>query len=245
EKINSDNLDDFIKALAILLVGIVFFGTIIAKLLLYIPNLIKFSGKQFTNNIKLIEFTKGINPNFANRYSIEYVRGSKAWYMIDLLPEVDYSEYSYVIKKYDLADIVNNLYIQYHQDLVANNLSKIEEYYPLFIETKTYKQHNNKILHIIYSPKILEISIIDFKSEADTNFVFTLQINAEMINFMLNQQGYVLSGESIIQQYSEYWDIELTLEGESLIREIRDTLTTTIMEGYLQAKREFADHLQF
>lgn len=59
-----------------------------------------------------------------------------------------------------------------------------------------------------------------------------------MINLVISQAGYVLTGEHKIQQYSEYWDIELTSDGQCHIENINDTLTTRILQGDKQAKRE-------
>jgi hypothetical protein len=63
-----------------------------------------------------------------------------------------------------------------------------------------------------------------------------------MINFVISQAGYVLTGESKIQQHSEYWYIELTSDGQCRIKNINDTLTTRMLQGDKRAKREaYAD----
>ena len=59
-----------------------------------------------------------------------------------------------------------------------------------------------------------------------------------MINFVISQAGYVLTGESKIQQYSEYWYIDLTSDKQWFIRDIEATLTTRILSGDKRAKRE-------
>lgn len=63
-----------------------------------------------------------------------------------------------------------------------------------------------------------------------------------MINFVISETGYVLTGESKMQQYSEYWEIELISDGKCYIKSIEETLTTKILQGDLRARREaYAD----
>ena len=68
-------------------------GALISIAFIYVKNFIRFRGREFTDNIDLINFTTGINRNFANRYSLKYLEGNKVWYLIPLKPEVSEAEY--------------------------------------------------------------------------------------------------------------------------------------------------------
>ena len=238
--INAETFPGFLSALAIVIFGIVIIGSIIAKSLIYIRNLIRFSGKSFTDKVELVNFTKCINPNFTNRYSLEYLEEYKVWSLISLRTEVAESEYQHLISKPKLIVQIERLYIQYHRDLINKNFSNISQYFPNFaIEDKyiNYQKHFVDRFDIIYQPKILELAILDLKLESN-RAIFKVQINAEMINFVISQAGYVLTGESKIQQYSEYWYIALTSDKQWCIQDIEATLTTQILSGDKRAKRE-------
>ena len=239
--INADTFPGFLSALAIVIFGIAIIGSIIAKSLIYIRNLIQFYGKSFTDNVKLVNFTKSVNPNFTNCYSIEYLKEYKVWCLISLQSEIAESEYQYLISKTKLIAQIKQLYIKYHRDLVNRKFSNISQYFPNFaIEDKyiNYQKHFVDRFDIIYQPKILNIAILDFDDETNENITFKVQVNAEMINFVISQSGYVLTGEPKIQQYSEYWDIELTSDKQWCIQDIEATLTTQILSGDKRAKRE-------
>lgn len=236
--INSDNFLGFFQALAILLIGIVGLGTLIAKLLVYILNLIRFSGKEFTNNSQLIEFTQAINPNFTNKYSLKYFKSNKVWHMISLQPEISQDDYQHLVEKKQLIEQVNNLFSQYHQDIVYRNWDKIPVYFPKFTEPEKRQKFVNENNYIIYSPRIIEAAIIKLELKADKINVLTVQINAEKIYFVISHRGYVLNGNSEMKRYSEYWDIQVTSENRYLIKDINDTLTTVMLEGDLRARRE-------
>ena len=79
------------------------------------------------------------------------------------------------------------------------------------------------------------MNIISFEAEAN---IFRVQINAKFIIFAISASGYVLTGKSQTQKYSEYWDIEVITKNEYYISEIFDTVVTQILPGDLQARRE-------
>ena len=237
ENINSDNLLDFTKAVAIVIIGTYIIGTVLAKLIIYVRNLIRFTGKQFTDSKELIDFTKSINPNFTNRYSVRYLKGYKVWHKIDLQPNIDRKDCWQVVEEKQLLEETGNLFTRYYRDIVYKRLNQIEKYFPQFSIQNKYQQYYLE-QYIIYQPKIIEAAIINFEPKADGTNLFKVQINAKMTNFVISPQGYVLTGESKVQQFSEYWTIKITPENEYLIEEIKDTVTTRIREGDLRAKLE-------
>ena len=215
-------------------------GSFTANSILYIRNLIRFGDRDFTSKIDLITFTNSINPNFTNRYSLKYVEGNKVWYLIPLQPETEETEYQHLIEKQELIERINQLYIQYYRDLVNKNFSNIVHYFPYFANKNKYKNYRayfSDKFDIIYQPKVLDLSIINLKTQTD-RATFKVQINAEMTNFVISESGYVLTGKSKVQQYSEYWYVELTDDKQWRIKKIEDTLTTRIMSGDKRAKRE-------
>ena len=215
-------------------------GALISIAFIYVKNFIRFRDREFTDNIDLINFTTGINRNFANRYSLKYLEGNKVWYLIPLKPEVSEAEYQHLVKTTELAKQIHYLYSRYHQDLVDQNFSEIILYFTNFAYKRKYKQYREYIrdrFDIIYQPKILELAILDLKLESN-RAIFKVQVNAEMVNFVTTQAGYVLTGESKIQQYSEYWYIALTSDKQWCIQDIEATLTTQILSGDKRARKE-------
>ena len=140
---------------------------------------------------------------------------------------------------------VNYLYTQYHRDFINKDFSDIVRYFPSFRDRtryKNYREYFSDRFDLIYQPKILELAVLDLEIEKNEATIFKIQINAEMINLVISQAGYVLTGESKIQQYSEYWYIELSSDRQWCIHDIKDTLTTRIMSGDKRARREaYAD----
>lgn len=218
--------------------GIVILGNLIIKFLIYIPNFLRFHNRKFTDDSQLINFTKSINHKFTNHYSIKYYQGNKVWCTIPLQPEIEESKYDYLVGREKLLKQVNYLFVHYQQDLVHKNFAYISKYFLNFATEQKYQDYQRYFsdnFNIIYLPKINEVAVIDFQSETN---IFRIQINAEMINFVISKAGYVLTGESKIQQYSEYWEIELISNGKCCIKSIEETLTTKILQGDLRARRE-------
>ena len=215
-------------------------GTLTANAIVYVRNFIRFNDRQFTDNLDLIDFTAGINCNFTNRYSLKYLEGNKVWHLIPLKLEICEKEYQHLVNTDVLIEQICYLYFRYYQDLVNKNYSNIILYFPNFANRRKYNEYREYFsdrFDIIYRPKIIDLAIIDLKSESN-KATFKVQINAEMINFVISQAGYVLTGESKIQQYSEYWYIDLTSDKQWFIRDIEATLTTRILSGDKRAKRE-------
>lgn len=236
-----------INSISALLAGIItiltipLVGTLVVRSIAYIRNSIRFGDRSFTDNIELINFTNSINPNFTNRYSLKYYDGIKVWYLIPLKSEIAKEDYQQIVEKNKLIEKVDYLYTLYHRDLLNKNFSNIVLYFPSFryqTKYKNYQEYFSDRYNIIYQPKILELAVIDFEINNDGATVFKIQINAEMINFVISQAGYVLTGESKVQQYSEYWKIKLDSNGQYFIQDIEDTLSTKIMSGDKRARRE-------
>ena len=220
-------------------------GALAAKSILYIRNFIRFGDLEFSDNIDLIDFTTSINPNFTNRYSLKYYDGVKVWCSIPLKPEIAEEDYQQIVEKSTIVKRVNHLYTQYHRDLINQDFSHIVWYFPGFryqTRHKNYREYFSDRFDLIYQPKILKLAILGLEIKTNEATIFKIQINAEMINFVISQAGYILTGEPKVQQYSEYWYIELSSDGQWCIHDIKDTLTTRIMSGDKRARREaYAD----
>ncbi len=66
---------------------------------------------------------------------------------------------------------------------------------------------------IVYACKLSKIIPLEFKKkEEKEQCIFRVQINAEMIDFKVSVEGYILRGEPYSRSCSEYWDIGLDSE---------------------------------
>lgn len=90
--------------------------------------------------------------------------------------------------------------------------------------------------HVIYQPKIIDLAIIDFK-QLEEKSIFRVQINGEKLDFTISDKGYVLSGDSELKAFSEYWDIELNADNKCCIQEISLPLAIRILQLDLEARR--------
>jgi predicted lipid-binding transport protein (Tim44 family) len=115
------------------------------------------------------------------------------------------------------------LFVQYQHDWTTKDFKNIKQY---SVESFFSKQKDIFILNfrdnfdIVYNPKLLEAAPISYKQEQD-KYIFRVQINAEMVNFELSPQGYVLSGEPEPRSFSEYWEIGLDSEHKWYLMGIR------------------------
>ena len=215
-------------------------GSLAANAIVYVRNLVRFGDRNFTDDSNLIDFTTKINSNFTNRYSLKYLEGNKVWYLIPLKLEISEIEYQHLVETNALVEQTRYLYTQYHQDLVNRNYSAIIRYFPNFARQRKYKQYQKYFsdrFNIIYQPRILEMAIFALDCKPN-KAIFKVQINAEIINFVVSQTGYVLTGDSKIKQYSEYWYIVVTSDNQWYIQDTEATLTTKILSGDKRAKRE-------
>lgn len=227
--LNELTLPGFLLAFGII-ITIIFFS----EFFINFYNFIRFYGKNVTDNSELLEFIHNINSKFTNRYSTKYRKSSKVWQSIDLRENINELEYEHLIGNADLIKQVNHLFYQYQNDLTNKDYDRIAEYFPDFFKEKQYLTQN---INIIYQPKIIDIAIIDFKQSEDKS-IFRVQINGEMTNFTISEQGYLLSGDSELKMFSEYWDIELNADNRCCIKEISLPLRIRILQLDIEAKRK-------
>lgn len=171
-------------------------------------NLVRFYGKQFSNDSDLIKFTTKINPKFTNRYSLHYVKNQEIWQQIPIKSEIDEQQYQHLFAKSELVEQVSNLFIQYQRDWTMKNFDQMQGYIkePFYSQQcKIFQREFGNNFDIIYHPEVIEIAPISFYQQ-ENNYIFKFQINAKLINFVLSPKGYVLSGESYPLFFTEYWD---------------------------------------
>ncbi len=205
--ITEKNFFGFLKALIILISGLFCF--------IYwqqIYNFIIYTGKDFTKDKQLIEFTTEINPNFTNKCSIWYVKDDQIWQQIPPQAEVAESEYQHIVSKTELIKRVSNLFLQYQHDWTNKNFPSMTDYInePFYkTQKEIFKRNFGDNFDIVYDCRLSQIVPIDIELKEDRYF-FRVQINGEMINFKLSPTGYVLSGKPYYRSFSEYWDVKLT-----------------------------------
>jgi hypothetical protein len=204
--INEKTLTGFIEALIILVVGLSVFAY-----WRQIYNFIRFSGKKFTDDPELIKFATNINANFKNKYSIWYQKDDRVWQMISPQSELEELEYQNRISKAELVERVSSLFFRYQHDWTVKDFESITEYIlePFYSrQQQIFKESFGNGFDIVYDCKLSDLIPIEFENK-EKECVFRIQINAEMINFTLSVAGYILSGESYLRSFSEYWDIGL------------------------------------
>ncbi len=231
--INSKNFPGFLLSFVFLIIG-----TLASRFLINFYNFILFYGKTFTEDQKILEFTKKINPKFTNRYSTRYRNSRKVWKSIPIEERVDESEYQHLISKSELVGQVGNLFKQYHNDLANNRITEITKYFPNFKETENYQSYRQYLANknnISYQPEINELGLIDFKQSVNKD-LFRVQINGKMINFTISEAGYVLSGDSQLKMFSEYWDIQLDADRRFYLKEISLPFKIQVLQLDLEAR---------
>jgi hypothetical protein len=181
-----------------------------------ISNLIRFWNKEFTNDPELIEFIKSIHPRFTNTYSVKFFRNSEIWKVMPLAPALPEEEYQDFIGNQELFEGICNLFIRYQQDWTEKNFELMTEY----LNVPFYEQQSDRFRQafrdgydVIYRPKINELVPLTYELNDDSGF-FRVQINAEMVNFSLLPRGSVLSGETTLRQFTEYWDVRVDSDGQ-------------------------------
>jgi hypothetical protein len=204
--IKEKTLTGFIEALIILFVGLSVFAY-----WRQIYNFIRFFGTKFTEDSELIKFATNINANFKNKYSIWYQKDDRVWQMILPQSELEESKYQDRISKAELVERVSTLFFQYQHDWTVKDFESMTEYIlePFYSRQKQIFQENfGNDFDIVYDCKLFNVIPIEFETN-EKESIFRVQINAEMINFTLSIAGYILSGESYLRSFSEYWDIGL------------------------------------
>lgn len=203
---DDNNLPKLILSLFLLIAGLIPFA-----FLREIYNAIRFRNKTFTDAVELIEFTKSINEKFKNTYSVRYTEDNEPWIQIRPSQEVAETTYQDFIDKAELIDLVSQVFVQYQQDWTQKTFDEMAEYVdqPFYDMQKTIFQDafgNN--FDIVYQPTLQTVVPLSLSQQEDS-YIFKLQINAELINFALSSQGYVLSGAAYSRSFTEYWKIKI------------------------------------
>ena len=181
-----------------------------------ISNFVRFFGKKFTDEEKLIEFAKTINSRFTNQYSLRYSKDNEVWNLIPIESELDEQNYQHLLSKLELIKQFQSLFIQYQSDWTMKNFQQMVEYIaePFYSHQHNIFQHDfGTNFDVIYQPELLQVVPISYEQEEEMH-IFRLQVNAKMINFELSVEGYVLSGEPYPRSFTEYWDIGVDSRGK-------------------------------
>ena len=218
--ITEKNFFGVLQALALLtagLSGILFWQQIY--------NFITYTDKKFTEDDELIKYTENINPNFQNRYSIWYAPDDQIWQQQPPQIELSAEKYQHFISKAELIEKAKTLLIQYQQDWTNKDFQSMKRYigdYYYAVQTKIFHRNYGKNFDIVYDCNS-EIIPLDIEVKADKYF-FRVQVNAEMINFKLSTDGYILSGEAYHRSFSEYWDLKLTPDKQCYLVNINQSI---------------------
>ena len=209
--LNSKTIPSLIVALSVLVAVLLPF-----VFLREISNFVRFSGKKFTDEEKLIEFAETVNSSFTNQYSLRYSKNNEDWNLIPIESELDEQHYQHILSKLELIEQIHRLFIQYQLDWTMKNFLQMVEYVaePFYSKQRRIFQHDfGNNFDVIYRPELLEVVPISYKQE-QAQHIFRLQVNAKMINFELSLEGYVLSGEPSPRSFTEYWDIGVDSAGK-------------------------------
>lgn len=174
-----------------------------------IYNFFVYRNTVFTNNDKLIEFASKIELNFKNAYAINYQERDMILTLEEVKEELAATEYEYLIEKSTLVEKASGLFATYLQDWLNKDFEAIAKYTlrPLSLKQKEiYFPSCGNNFDLIYDCKIFEIKPLKFDVKEELQR-FIIQINGEIINFKLDVQGYVVSGQPKYRPFTEYWDV--------------------------------------
>ncbi|MGP1383834.1 MAG: polymorphic toxin-type HINT domain-containing protein [Thainema sp.] len=207
--LNAKTIPSLIKIFVVFIPLILPFG-----FLQEIYNFIRFRDSHFTEDEDLIEFARQVNILFRNRYSVRYFQDDQYWIMIPIASELDEEEYQDCISKSELIEKVHNLFIQYQNDWTNKNFEAMTKYIaqPFYQEQcDTFTKSFGNDFDIVYKPNVLDVAPLEYQQEND-KAIFQIQINAEMINFDLSDEGYVLNGEPYSRSCTEFWTVGVDSE---------------------------------
>lgn len=123
--------------------------------------------------------------------------------------EVDELAYDGIISRSELVDRLTQLFVRYQADWTRKNFDAMIEYIePEFYakQAQIFVNEFGENFDIIYHPEILEIIPISYDCSSPQH-IFQIQIDAQMINFEISTEGYIISGEAYPRSFSEYWMI--------------------------------------
>lgn len=189
-------------------------------------NLVRFFGKEFSNDSELIQFTTNINPKFANCYSLRYRKNKDFWKIIPIESEIHEQQYQHLFDKSELVEQLRNLFIQYQLDWTMKKFDQMQAYIkePFYSHQRyIFKREIGKNFDITYKPELIKVAPISFTQE-ENHHIFRLQVNAKMTNFVLSPKGYVLSGESYPLFFTEYWDVSVDSAKNWYLKDISQIL---------------------
>ncbi|ESA33235.1 hypothetical protein N836_22855 [Leptolyngbya sp. Heron Island J] len=187
-----------------------------------IYNLIRFNNKSFTDDPELIEFTRNINQDFKNVYSARYAKANEPWVNVAPSQELAATAYQDVIDKAELIDLTSQMFAQYQRDWTEKKFNAMANYIdrPLYdMQTRFFKDVFGKSFDIVYRPTLQAVVPLSCNQQEDSH-LFKLQINAEIINFAVSSQGYVLSGEAYPRAFTEYWTIRINVDQQCSLVDI-------------------------
>ena len=222
--ITEKNFFGVLQALALLTAGL---SSILYWQQIY--NFITYTGKKFTEDDELIEYTKNINLNFQNKYSIWYAPDDQIWQQQPPQIELSATKYQHFISKAELIEKAKTLFIQYQQDWTNKDFQSMKQYigdYFYGVQIEIFHQNYGKNFDIVYDCNF-QIIPLDIEVKADKYF-FRVQINGEMINFKLSPDGYILSGEAYHRSFSEYWDLKFTSDKQCYLVNINQSIESSI-----------------
>jgi len=125
--------------------------------------------------------------------------------------KLETKEYQNSIESSLLNKKISQLFNRYTTDWNEQNFDVIAEY---TLRPFSLSPKNN--FDLVYKCKIQEIKPIKFEIKEELKR-FIVQINGEIVNFKLNSQGYVISGEAAPRLFSEYWDVALDANNKAYI----------------------------
>ncbi|MEM9088077.1 MAG: Hint domain-containing protein [Cyanobacteria bacterium P01_F01_bin.53] len=191
-------------------------------------NLVRFWGKDFTDDADLIEFAERINGQFLNRYALNYSEDTEEWVTTPPHPALDEQIYQAVLTQAELVEKVSDLFVQYQTDWSQRAFENMTDYVaqPFYdAQYRTFQRSFGNNVDAIYQPTLQAIVPLSYQSyqqaeeveqeaekedeRREDQHIFRVQINATMVNFELSPRGTVVSGKAYPRGFTEYWEIAI------------------------------------
>ena len=113
---------------------------------------------------------------------------------------------------------IKELFARYQADWSRKNFSGMSSYVkePFLSEQQGIFESNfGNNFDIVYEPEVLSITLIEANVDGET-IHFKAQINAKMINFVVDETGGVFSGEPTHRSFSEDWSFTYETSSRNL-----------------------------
>jgi hypothetical protein len=172
----------------------------------------------FTHDKKLISYTREIVPHFTNTYSPNHTYDTAVWELVPEPSETKNADYMHLISKTDLFEKIKELFVKYQTDWSKKSFDSMSSYVkePFLTTQKNISLHDfGDNFDIVYKPEIFSITLIDTKVNGE-EVNLTVQINAQMINFEVDETGGVFSGEPTPRSFSEDWSFSYDAVSKNL-----------------------------